>query len=310
MSSWKMKTTLQRLLSWLPYAYFWNGLFQKYVTQSLDLTAGRFEHKLTQCRRHLETFQRFCPDPQAPWTVLDLGTGWHPVVPLGLYLCGAKEVWTFDVVPLTSAKRIRDILERFSRYAELGRLEPLLPGVQPQRLEQLRHVLGNRRCRTANELLEPLGIHLRLQDARQTGVAAQAIDLFVSVDVWGHIPEPVLAAILTEFHRLASPRAVLSHLIDMTDLYWYGDRTITPFNFLQFTDQQWRRYDNAIIPQNRLRISDYRQLLAAAQFQVVQETNGLGSLEDLQRVPLAPRFQNYAQEDLLVLSSWLAARPR
>jgi hypothetical protein len=97
--------------------------------------------------------------------------------------------------------------------------------------------------------------------------------------VWGQIPESRLAAILSEFRRLASSRSIKSHMVDLADLSHYFDRSITPFNFLQFTDEQWRRYDNSIIPQNRLRISDYRRLLATANFEVLREVNVSGKSE-------------------------------
>jgi hypothetical protein len=61
--------------------------------------------------------------------------------------------------------------------------------------------------------------------------------------------------------------------------------------------------------QNRLRISDYRRLLATANFEVLREVNVSGKSEDLQLVQLAPQFRNYTTADQLVTSSWITARP-
>ena len=86
------------------------------------------------------------------------------------------------------------------------------------------------------------------------------------------------------------------------------DRSLTPFNFLRYADPAWRRYDNPIIPQNRLRISDYRRLVRAGGFNITQEVNRRGSAADLSQVPLATHFQKYDREDLLVIYSRLTAQ--
>ena len=35
----------------------------------------------------------------------------------------------------------------------------------------------------------------------------------------------------------------------------------------------------------------------------------MGSIDDLKKVKLAPKFQNYSVEDLLVTFTWLVAKP-
>jgi hypothetical protein len=44
-------------------------------------------------------------------------------------------------------------------------------------------------------------------------------------------------------------------------------------------------------------------------WEIVEERNTSGSLDDLKKIRLAPKFKKYAVEDLLVLASWLVARP-
>jgi hypothetical protein len=46
-----------------------------------------------------------------------------------------------------------------------------------------------------------------------------------------------------------------------------------------------------------------------AGFEIQKEENTSGSVADLERIQLAPEFKKYSRENLLVLSSWLAATP-
>ena len=58
-----------------------------------------------------------------------------------------------------------------------------------------------------------------------------------------------------------------------------------------------------------MRISDYRELFASLGFEVVKEVNTSGSAQDLRKIRLAPEFENYSEADLVVLTSWLTAKP-
>ncbi len=59
-----------------------------------------------------------------------------------------------------------------------------------------------------------------------------------------------------------------------------------------------------------MRISDYRALFAETGNQITSEDNTKGDPADLRKVPLAPEFQHYSVEDLLVLFSWIVAKPQ
>src|SRR5438045_242194 len=100
MPHWLIKSAIHRAISLLPASHWWNELLQTYGTHSLQLGPERFELRLEYCRRHLEhLFEVQSPRPTG-FAVLELGTGWYPIVPIGLYLCGASEVWTYDIAPL------------------------------------------------------------------------------------------------------------------------------------------------------------------------------------------------------------------
>lgn len=92
MPHWILKAVVQGGISVLPKSQLWNHLFQKCVTKSLDLNTSRFERKLIQCKRHMENYLTIMPTRKTLFSVLELGTGWHPIIPVSLYLCGASKI--------------------------------------------------------------------------------------------------------------------------------------------------------------------------------------------------------------------------
>jgi Methyltransferase domain len=314
MVPWLVKALVQRGISALPNPHYWNELFQDRVTHSLDLTEERFEAGLRNCRNHVEQLQRRSGSPatSSSFSAFELGTGWFPTVPIGLFLRGAREVWTWDIAPLLRRDRLKLTIRRFLEIEQ----EQALGGhfhALPERLTRLREVMAL--CESPEgvrpaELLERLGIHYRIGNASRSGLPPQSVDLIVSDVVFEYLTPEELLEILQEFRRIAAPDAVMSHTISLDDQYAAHDPGITPFNFLRFSDRAWRWLNNPIIPLNRLRVSDYRRLFSESGFQVVDETSQRGDPAALARTPLAARFRGYSIEDLLVIHTWLVAIPR
>jgi len=308
MRHWLIKSAIQRTISFLPWCHWWNERLQTWVTRTLDLSPERFTQRLEYCQRHLEHFFDLRPQRGEGFSVLELGTGWYPVVPAGLYLCGATEIWTIDIAPHLRPDRVVRALRLLAEYAERGQLQKYLPQAQPGRMAALRRTLNGAAAKTGEALLKELNIHVLVRDAQNTGLGPASIDLFVSNGVLEYIPRQVVANMLAEFKRLAKPGAVFSHFINLSDEYAQFDRSISQFNFLKYSDRQWRWLDSPLTPKSRLRISDYRELFAQTGCRIIREDDLSGAVCDLEGIRLAPRFQSYSQADLLVLRSWLAGR--
>jgi hypothetical protein len=282
MASWLIKAAVQGAISPLPGRDRLNHLLQRHVTGSVTLTDEVFERKLAQCRRHIESYR--AQHGAVPRHVLELGTGWYPIVPIGLIEAGVERVTTVDVNPLCDLARARAALQRF------GRQLPADPVATD-----------------AGGLLEPLGVQMLVRDVRDSGVERGSVDLFVSNNTLEHIPPTTLAEIMAEFRRLAAPGAVMDHFIDMSDHYAHFDRSITEFNYLRYSDRRWRPFNNRLQYQSRLRISDYRRIIEDAGFRVTAEDAERGPMDALDQITLAPRFQRYPREELAVVRCWLTA---
>jgi hypothetical protein len=308
MPHWLIKSALQRAISLLPASHFWNELFQRYVTRSLDLSPERFEMRLDCCRIHLENFLELQSAPNRQYTVYELGTGWYPVVPVGMFLCGAKRVWTSDIASFLSRKRLKVMFGMFLEYERAGKLNKFLSRMLPERFVHFKRIANNVESSEPAKVLEELEIHFEVRDAQNTRLETGSIDFFVSTGVLEYIPPAILKNILIEAGRIGSAEMIQSHYLNLVDQYSYFDRSVTPFNFLKYSERQWKLYNSPIAWLNRLRISDYRQLFTSLGFEVIKEVNTSGSVEVLRQIRLATEFQKYSEADLLVLTSWLAAK--
>ncbi|HEX3799478.1 MAG TPA: methyltransferase domain-containing protein [Verrucomicrobiae bacterium] len=309
MPSWLVKSAIHRFISLLPNSQKFNELFQERVTKSLGLTAGAFEFRLNYCRRYFEDFIAVRPECAEGFTALELGTGWYPIIPIGLYLCGATEIWSFDIVSLLKRERLKILLNYFCEYDRAGTLKNFLPALRADRMARLHEAARLVDTESPEIVLEKINLHAIVRDAQDTGLPAKSVDLFFSCVVLEHIPAFVQRKLNAEFLRLASPRGVLIEFVDLKDQYAAFDKSLTVFNFLKFSDSAWAWLNSPLIPQWRLRVSDLRALLRESGWEIVKEVNNVASASDLEKVKLAPKFQNYSREDLLAVETWLVAKP-
>jgi len=310
MSSWLLKTALQRAISGLPHPEWWNGILQRYVTGGLRLQPhGEFQRKLQACRRHFDYYRAFSRQPHDEFTVVEVGTGWFPIIPIGLYLCGASEIWTFDIVRLLRKDTLCKLIEYFCLFAQTGELSRILPAVRSSSLSKLLELAPLATKVSPVEFLERLSIHALVQDVRRSGLADGSADMVFSHGVLEHFPPPMLAEALGELRRVCSEDSVTSHFIGMADQFASFDKSITAFNNLRYSARAWRWLNNSLIPQNRLRISDYRRAFGEAGLDIVAEEDLNGPESDLASIRLAAEFEHYDRQDLLTLFSWLVGRP-
>ncbi len=273
------------------------------------LSSEEFARKTTEAKQHYDYFRYHAPEAPSAFKVLEVGTGWYPIIPLSLFLCGAEAVWTNDIEPLVNCERLRRTVQLFVEYADSGRLDAVLPDWKKERLEALRAMAADLTERSPAEMLSPLGFHLRVLDSQHTGLDANSIDLITSSGVLMYVPKPALEGIYREFRRTAKAGAVMIHRYNFRDIYSYFDRKITPLNMLRFSPGAWRWLDSAVVPQNRLRVSDHRAMQQAAGFRIVAEEHDSAPAEMLSRVRLAEEFRSYREEDILALESWLISLP-
>ena len=127
-------------------------------------------------------------------------------------------------------------------------------------------------CHRPDQLLEALDIKLLSPvDARRTDFPENTFGLFYSIDTLEHIPPDDIHSILKESRRIVKPQGSFLHSIDLADHFSYTDSTISSINFLQFSDDEWRRLCNRYTYHNRMRKSDYEKIINSLGFAIIDK---------------------------------------
>jgi SAM-dependent methyltransferase len=301
---WLAKAALQRGLGFLPQAEPMNYLFQRHVTRSLPAEESVFRRKFARALQHLRAYEEHGPGaPREEAVFYEFGAGWDLAIQLSFAALGVGRQLLVDIRPSARAELVNDSLAAFGR---------LWDELEQEAGRELRPLGGP--VASVSELEERLGIaYLAPRDARATGLAAESVDFASSTDVCEHIPAGDLAAIFGECRRLLRPGGAFSCRIDLQDHYSYFDRSLSPYNFLRFSDRTWRLVNSPLQYQNRLRAPDYLHLVREAGFElVVERPSGPtdDGLTELRSLPLAPRFSGYTLEEAgVTVLSLVARRP-
>lgn len=213
-------------------------------------------------------------------TVLEIGSGWQPLIPLLFKQAGAARVIMMD------AHRLMDEVY----------------------FERARTTLARSGHPTSATWQE---FDYRAPCDWQT-IPDRSVDIVWSRAVLEHIAPPRLEALLRTIRRVLKSDGVMAHLIDNSDHWEHKDKSISRVNFLKFGDSLWSIVNfHPLMYQNRLRHSDYVRLTQSAGFEIdcAEADVCARSMEALSEMRLARRYRQHDLEDLAAITSRIVARP-
>jgi hypothetical protein len=293
---WKVKASAQSMFSRLPAGHRINMVFQR-ATGGLPISDAAMASSRELATHHLDAIARHSDLDITTATFFEFGAGFDLHMPLLFRALGVRRQIVVDIRPLARPALVRDIVERLRRQ--------FTDGVVPLELDPWTDPFLT--------YLEHLGVEYRAPgDARDTRLPAGSVAAVTSTNTLEHIPPADIAAIYAECRRIIDPNGILSFQIDYSDHYSHFDQSLSPYNFLQYEDREWRRYNNDLHFQNRLRHRDHVALVEAAGFEIVecQTTTGTPSeREALSRLHLASPFAGRPLDELAILTSRMVLRP-
>lgn len=239
--------------------------------------------------------------------LLEIGTGWLPVFPLCFALAGARRCHTFDLHrhlnPAVMAKALHELERHLPAIAQAcGDAESLVR-------ERWQRLAG---AGAGADILAAAGIEYHAPaDATLTGLPDASVALVFSNSVLEHVTPEVLAPMMRESRRVLQPDGLSLHSVNCGDHYAYFDRTITQVHYLRFSDRQWRKWNNDLLYQNRLRPVDFIDAARAAGMDVLLDLHVPRPelMARFEQIPFAPEFRRYPPEQLCCTSVTFAARP-
>jgi SAM-dependent methyltransferase len=304
---WRAKGMLQKVLGHVPGGEHAHYLLQRRFG-GLRNFDREFDVKMDDWRLmagHL--YGAGHPIPGA--TLFEIGSGWYPTFPFACYLGGARSVITVDL-----NRHIKPELVR-ACAASLARFTALIAeacGVNEAEVRQ-------RQRQLADELTSHIDVHAATEgvvsydapvDATQTPLGPDQIDCVFSNSVLEHVHPDAVNGIFSEAMRILAPGGIMFHSVNCGDHYAYIDRRINQLNYLQYSDAQWRRWDNAFLYQNRMRAFEFTDRAQSAGFEIVMSTECAreSRLKQLAALPVHPQFAHIPPERLCVTSIDFIAR--
>jgi SAM-dependent methyltransferase len=141
-------------------------------------------------------------------------------------------------------------------------------------------------------------------DATSTQLPNESVDVVFSNSVLEHVVPDIIGRLFSEAYRVLRPGGLMIHSLNCGDHYAYFDKRISFINYLTYTSDEWRRWDNKLLYQNRLRPSDFVKQSERAGFEIVlrKQKPRPGLLELLPTLAIAPEFRDYSPEELCTTS--------
>jgi SAM-dependent methyltransferase len=294
--NWQRKSQVLRVLSALPRGHDLHYLFQRFVTKSLPVSDDALASSVRTAKTHIDNVLPLATRPLDEQTWFEFGAGWNLALPLANCGFGVKSQIVIDIRPLIRTSLLNDAVRRL----RAKHFETLLDRDLPE-------------ADTVNALRSRYGIHYQApSDARATGLAPGSIDVVTSTSTLEHIGAEDIEPIFRECRRVLRDDGVMSMYINYKDHYAAVDSTITPYNFLQYSPEEWSGHSPALHFQNRLRHVDYVRMLERTGFEIISVNPvtivGPEELKILQATTLDPAFQNYGIDELATQDAFIVAR--
>ncbi|HEY8048934.1 MAG TPA: class I SAM-dependent methyltransferase [Ramlibacter sp.] len=282
---WKLKAAAFRALSSLPFGERLHYLLQRRVTRQWPRRADALDSLLLSAKRIRSTARGTGNH------FLEIGAGRDLAVAVGLRLLGVPRITCVDVSRLARPELIAHAARHMA-----GRLGVPAP--------EIADWAG----------LERFGISYvapsSLPDAR---LDPASVDCFYSIDTLEHIPPGELREVLRVAKGLLKPAGLGVHAIDYSDHYARGQDKLSRFNFLTFSDRAWQPFNSRFHYVNRMRHSEYLDLLGELGLMQVDVSTDVVPAQKSIVDRLAPQFRSFDVADLFTVRSFVvfsAGAPR
>jgi len=286
---------LQTIFGIFPNSESINYFAQKHITKSLPINKDVFLQKQREALTQHEIFGMYGQRDGA--VVYEIGCGWHlaTALVLGSYKCYSKII-ALDIIDHV---RVELVNANLHHLRDDGSLPPDFADFTNKK--DLRE-----------RLLSQLNIDLVApRDAVNTEMPDNSVDFIYSLLVFEHISPEVIPLIMKESFRILKPQGFISLTIHYSDHYYTVDKSITEYNFLKYSEKEWKKYNPKLHYVNRLRHSDFMSVFRELGFEVIEEiTDRHENWEEIFKdFPFSDEFtKKYTPDDLSITSAYIVLK--
>jgi len=153
-----------------------------------------------------------------------------------------------DINEMIDFSLVNQASEQISKILKLENKGPI------NNLEQLKH-------RYNIDYVAPYN----LEDLKNKDVK---FDMSISTTALEHFTIPDLRKYLENLKIILTNNGLVSSVIDYSDHYSHTDKNISNLNYLSFTSEEWEKYNNSYLFQNRLRHQDYKKIFKDSGYKI------------------------------------------
>ena len=300
--NWFFKAIVFKVMSYLPFGNTVYSFLQNNLTRSLLVTRSRLLQKAEIGNLYWEKFEELGVSKESLKTHLDLGSGWHPTIPLLFEAYGVKRQFLCDVVPIITPATFKSTQSIFNQLVGEGKICKCNP-TPPNDRE-----LG--------DLSEIMSVHGFSYHAPYFGIGSDQsgkIDFVSCTQVLMHIDRPQLIECFKEMFKSLRPGGWFICTNHLFDIYSNTDKSISIYNHLRYSERFWRTLVNSkMMSFNRLKSRDYRELLELSGFEIIEFhiTHGdEADIKSLRSLKIHPEFSSrFSEKELSEKHLYFVAR--
>ena len=295
---WRLTGAIQKALGYVPGG---RRIHERLHRRAIDF-GQECDVEVDEWRR-LTAQLRTCGVSITGATLVEIGAGRAPTLPLCFYLAGAGRVYALDDERRIEDELVCDLADRLMIHvtaiaAAAGRPEAETSAMQRAVASSLAR--GASLAVATGTVVDYRGP----ADPTATALPAGSIDIVFSSSVLEHLPPATIERVFAEALRILRPGGVMIHAIHCGDHYAAGDGRIDPLRYLKFSDDEWARWNTPFLYQNRLRAKDFTDLTRAAGFSIeLEAVQGRGTVNGVHA-----RFSGYTREELAITELHFVAR--
>ena len=216
-------------------------------------------------------------------TVLELGSGWAPIIPYFFtHFAEVARVATYDINEHYDSKTIAKLNAYYKANFQIDIASESGKYALPSNVKY----------------------YPKTNLADSTIRLNEHIDLVFSRFVLEHIPPEDLLKIHQSFSKILPKSAYILHMISPSDHRAYNDKSLSYYDFLKYSPEEWKKNHTKFDYHNRLRLPNYLEIFEKAGYEVVSldyDTCDKDSekYRKFKELTLHKDFQNYTEEELL-----------
>ncbi|MBN8650223.1 MAG: hypothetical protein J0L67_02285 [Cytophagales bacterium] len=203
--------------------------------------------------------------------IIEVGSGWLPILPYELlYQHHSREIWTFDINKHYQKSKINKFNRFYSKEKAFDYFEDLPPAVR----------------------------YFPNTNILDFDFMSNSADVLISRNVLEHVLPNDIYDIHRQAYSYLRNDSFIIHQISPSDHRSYTDSSLSLWDFLQYSAEEWNQVQTRFDYHNRLRLPQYLQIFESCGFKPMHVT--YKSAKPNQKLPpkVHSDFQNFSIEEL------------